>query len=112
MDANSLHLPPSSTNLGPLVTGIILTLFGITTIFVILRSVTRIFITKDYGWDDAAVIFSWATISVGKALLLMTVSNGLGKHRRDVGDESYVKFLKYDYLNWDEVSSTSPIEWP
>ena len=104
-DASGLLDPvDAQTNLGPVVVAVILALFGITTVFVILREITRIFITKDFGYDDVAVIFSWASISVGKALMLMTASNGLGKHIRDVPPESYKKFLKYDYLNWDEVS--------
>ena len=38
--------------------------------------------------------------------MFVEIANGMGRHRYYVTDESYKKFLKYDYLDWAQVFFT------
>ena len=53
-------LPPPDGNrdLGPTLVGVNWAVFGPSWIFVILRSITRIWISRNFGWDDAVMVFA------------------------------------------------------
>jgi len=51
---------PSSgdRNLGPLILGLNWAIFSPSTILVCLRLITRIWITHNFGWDDATILLA------------------------------------------------------
>lgn len=46
------------TNLGPVILGVNWAVFSPSTILVCLRVITRIWITHNFGWDDAVIILA------------------------------------------------------
>ena len=53
-------VPPSDgdRNLGPMLIGVNWVVFGSSWIWVVLRSYTRIWISRNFGWDDAVMLFA------------------------------------------------------
>ena len=49
---------PSGKNLGPVFEAVDAVAFGLSTLLVILRLGTRLFITRNPGWDDATIAFA------------------------------------------------------
>ena len=59
MSDKSETIPSSGdTNLGPVILGVNLAVFSSSTILVCLRVTTRIWITHNFGWDDAVIILA------------------------------------------------------
>ena len=59
MSDKSETIPSSGdTNLGPVILGVNLAVFSSSTILVCLRVITRIWITHNFGWDDAVIILA------------------------------------------------------
>ena len=46
------------TNLGPVILGVNCAVFSSSTILVWLRVITRVWITHNFGWDDAVIILA------------------------------------------------------
>lgn len=55
MDEVDIPPPGGDQNRGPVVIAILSLFFGLSTIIVFLRVVTRIWITRNFGWDDATM---------------------------------------------------------
>ena len=55
MDNNPLHTTASGGNFGPVFLGVDWAIFSLSTIVVALRLYTRLCITRNFGWDDAAI---------------------------------------------------------
>ena len=55
---NSLHTTASPSNLGPVFLGVDWAVFSLSTIVVLIRLYTRIWITRNVGWDDAVMAFT------------------------------------------------------
>lgn len=49
---NSLHTVSSTKNLGPVIVGLDLAVFSLSTLIVLVRLYTRAWITRNFGWDD------------------------------------------------------------
>ena len=58
---NPLHTTASHRNLGPVFLGIDWALFSLSTIMVLLRLYTRLWITRNFGWDDATIALTQAS---------------------------------------------------
>lgn len=59
MSDKSETIPSSGdTNLGPVILGVNWAVFSPSTILVCLRVITRIWITHNFGWDDAVIILA------------------------------------------------------
>lgn len=99
MDNNPLHTTASGGNLGPVFFGIDWAVFSLSTIIVALRLYTRLFITRNFGLDDATIALTQMITAVGKGFVVTEVSYGLGQHRIDLSVEQYRNFLKYYYLD-------------
>ena len=46
-----------------------------------------------------------SVVTIGKAIVIVEVANGLGQHRQDLHPATYVEYMKYDYLDWAQVCS-------
>jgi len=55
MDGVDMPPPGGDQNRGPVVIAVLSLFFGLSTIIVFLRVVTRICITRNFGWDDATM---------------------------------------------------------
>lgn len=55
MGHNGIPIPEGDTNQGPVILGLDWALFSLSTIFVILRLLTRTWITRNFWWDDATI---------------------------------------------------------
>lgn len=55
MDKAEIIPSTGDTNLGPMLIGVNWAIFGPATILVCLRLITRIWITHNFGWDDAII---------------------------------------------------------
>lgn len=55
MDGVDIPPPGGDQNRGPVVIAVLSLFFGLSTIIVSLRVVTRIWITRNFGWDDATM---------------------------------------------------------
>ena len=60
MDNNPLHTTASGRNLGPIFLGVDWAIFSLSTIIVALRLYTRLFITRNFGLDDATIALTQA----------------------------------------------------
>ena len=60
MNNNPLHTTASGGNLGPVFLGVDWVLFSLSTIIVILRLYTRLWITRNFGLDDATIALTQA----------------------------------------------------
>lgn len=58
MDKNEIIPSSGDDNLGPMLIGVNWAVFGPSTIIVGLRLLTRIWITHNFGWDDAMILFA------------------------------------------------------
>lgn len=59
MSDKSETIPSSGdTNLGPVLIGVNWAVFSPSTILVCLRVITRIWITHNFGWDDAVIVLA------------------------------------------------------
>ncbi|KAI4233244.1 MAG: hypothetical protein LQ349_004533 [Xanthoria aureola] len=93
-------------NLGPTIIIINVIVFVASTLIVIVRTFTRLCLTKNFGWDDAVMVLTQVINACGMAFVGAEVSNGLGRKRFYLAPGSYKKFLKYDYLDWVQVFLT------
>lgn len=55
MDNAEIIPSTGDRNLGPMLIGVNWAVFGPATILVCLRLITRIWITRNFGWDDAVI---------------------------------------------------------
>ena len=60
--SNPLHTTASHGNLGPVFLGVDWALFSLSTIMVLLRLYTRLWITRNFGWDDATIALTQASL--------------------------------------------------
>ena len=59
MSDKSETIPSSGdTNFGPVLIGVNWAVFSPSTILVFLRVITRIWITHNFGWDDAVIVLA------------------------------------------------------
>ncbi|KAL9000871.1 MAG: hypothetical protein Q9169_000626 [Polycauliona sp. 2 TL-2023] len=93
-------------NLGPTIIIINIIVLTASTLIVILRTFTRLSLTKNFGWDDAVMVLTQVINACGMGFVGAEVSNGLGRKRYYLAPGSYKKFLKYDYLDWAQVFLT------
>ncbi|KAL8693980.1 MAG: hypothetical protein Q9218_001278 [Villophora microphyllina] len=98
--------PGPDRNLGPAVIALNCVLFTGSCLTVIFRTITRIWLTHNFGWDDAVMILAQVINACGMGFVGAEVSNGLGRHRYYLHPGAYKKFLKYDYLDWAQVFAT------
>ncbi|KAL9028733.1 MAG: hypothetical protein Q9196_002951 [Gyalolechia fulgens] len=105
---DSIGQPPEGgdRNLGPALIAVNCVLFIASTLVVILRSITRLWITRNFGIDDAFMVVTQMANSCGMGFVGAEVSNGLGRHRYYLAPGAYKKYLKYDYLDWVQVFFT------
>ncbi|KAI5243074.1 hypothetical protein E4T42_07494 [Aureobasidium subglaciale] len=80
---------------GPAIAGI-LAIYIITTVLLICRFASRIFIVKSFGLDDGIAAFSWACFSAFMALCLILIYEGSGRH---------IEYIQY-VLSLSEVEQT------
>ncbi|KAL8677442.1 MAG: hypothetical protein Q9186_006128 [Xanthomendoza sp. 1 TL-2023] len=92
--------PGIQKNLGPVFSAVDIVAFTLSTALVILRLGTRVFITRNPGWDDATILLAQAITGVGKGLVVTEVSYGLGQHRSQLSKGKYQHYLKFDFLDW------------
>lgn len=45
-------------NLGPVIIAVNVVVLTLSTLVVILRTITRLFLTRNFGWDDAMMVFT------------------------------------------------------
>ncbi|KAI4205276.1 MAG: hypothetical protein LQ350_000598 [Teloschistes chrysophthalmus] len=106
MDPARQPPPGPDTNLGPTVIALNCVLFTGSCLIVIFRTGTRIWLTHNFGWDDAVMVLAQVINACGMGFVGAEVSNGLGRHRYYLPAGGYKKFLKYDYLDWAQVFAT------
>ncbi|KAI9791870.1 MAG: hypothetical protein M1816_003415 [Peltula sp. TS41687] len=71
-------------------------LLSITTIFVVLRFYTRVFIARAIGWDDYVCVLAMVCSYIHSALQLRMIHYGFGRHLWDVPFEKFVpQFPRY-----------------
>ncbi|KAG7005730.1 hypothetical protein G7Y79_00018g045370 [Physcia stellaris] len=87
-------------NLGIVFTAVDIVVFTLSSITVLLRLGTRVWITRNFGLDDATIALAQAITAVGKGFVVTEVSYGLGQHRSRLSDGQYGNYLKYDFLDW------------
>ncbi|KAL8674515.1 MAG: hypothetical protein Q9168_001107 [Polycauliona sp. 1 TL-2023] len=98
--------PGGDENLGPTIIIINSIVFTASSLIVILRTFTRLSLTKNFGWDDAVMVLTQLINACGMGFVGAEVSNGLGRKRFYLAPGGYKKFLKYDYLDWVQVFLT------
>ena len=66
--SDSAETIPSSgdTNFGPVLIGVNWAVFGPSTLLVGLRLVTRVWITHNFGWDDAVILLAQVGRQISK----------------------------------------------
>ncbi|KAL8686993.1 MAG: hypothetical protein Q9218_006711 [Villophora microphyllina] len=96
---NNIHTVASNGNLGPVFLGVDWAIFSLSSIAVVIRLFTRIWVTRNFGWDDAMMALTQCITAVGKGFVVTEVSYGLGQHRDDILVGHYRNFLKYYYLD-------------
>ena len=73
--SNPLHTTASHGNLGPVFLGVDWALFSLSTIMVLLRLYTRLWITRNFGWDDATIALTQAShLSFSKSMHVLTAA--------------------------------------
>ena len=50
--------------------------------------------------------------SIGKALTCLQIAHGLGRHRDTISSGDYIKYTRYDYFDWAQVSSPCKCSTP
>lgn len=63
MGNGEVTFPQSKANLGPIILNVDWVLFTLSTTIVILRLGTRVWITRNPGWDDAAIALAQVNLS-------------------------------------------------
>ena len=58
MDQSEIIHSHGDRNLGPVLLGVNWAVFGPSTVIVGLRVVTRLWITHNFGWDDATILLA------------------------------------------------------
>ena len=53
-----MPFPGGDQNRGPVVIAVLSLFFGLSTIIVFLRMTTRLYITRNFGWDDATMVLT------------------------------------------------------
>ncbi|KAL8868423.1 MAG: hypothetical protein Q9174_005005 [Haloplaca sp. 1 TL-2023] len=96
---DNIETVASNGNLGPVFHGIDWAVFALSSIAVLIRLFTRIWVTRNLGWDDAMMALTQAITAVGKGFVVAEVSYGLGQHRETLPAGHYRNFLKYYYLD-------------
>ncbi|CAD0028664.1 unnamed protein product, partial [Aureobasidium pullulans] len=85
---------------GPAIAGI-LAIYIITTILLVCRFASRIFIVKSFGLDDGIAAFSWACFTAFMALCLVLINEGSGRH---------IEYIQY-VLSMPEVEETEIVDF-
>jgi hypothetical protein len=85
---------------GPAIIGI-LAVYIITTVALICRFASRIFIVKSFGLDDGLALFSWTLFTSFMALCLVLIYQGSGRH---------LEYIQY-VLTMPEVKMTEIIDY-
>lgn len=136
MDKAEIIPSSGDRNLGPMLIGVNWAVFGPATILVCLRLITRIWITHNFGWDDAVIALTQVRRSfqlqccsivweywkngmtngrlvseqminaVGMGFVMLEVDYGLGRHVQYLPSDHYEGFLKYNFLDWIQVFVT------
>lgn len=98
--SSSLYSAASNGNLGPVFLGVDWAIFSVSTIVVVIRLYTRIWITRNVGWDDALIALtqSMHICRIPPDQFVDTI-NRLGQHRSALFVENHRNFLKYSYLD-------------
>ncbi|KAL8663701.1 MAG: hypothetical protein Q9202_003647 [Teloschistes flavicans] len=84
-------------------------IFSISWSMVFLRVCTRIWITRNLGWDDATIVLAAITNSVGLGLYVSMILYGLGRHKYYLSDYDVKELRKYDFLDWIQTFITLAI---
>lgn len=106
MDHAEIIPSTGDRNLGPMLIGVNWAIFGPATILVCLRLITRIWITHNFGWDDAIIGLTQMINAVGMGFVMLEVDYGLGRHVQYLPADHYEGFLKYNFLDWIQVFVT------
>lgn len=106
MDQAEIIPSSGDRNLGPLLIAVNWAVFGPATILVCLRLITRIWITRNFGWDDAVIGLTQMINAVGMGFVMLEVDYGLGRHVQYLPKDHYEGFLKYNFLDWIQVFVT------
>lgn len=85
---------------GPAIAGI-LAIYIITTILLVCRFASRIFIVKSFGLDDGIAAFSWTCYTAFMALCLVLIYEGSGRH---------IEYIQY-VLTLPEVEETEVVDY-
>ncbi|KAG9627689.1 hypothetical protein KCU98_g6450, partial [Aureobasidium melanogenum] len=85
---------------GPAISGI-LAVYIITTVLLICRFTSRIFIVKSFGLDDSIAAFSWVCYTAFMALCLVLIYEGSGRH---------IEYIQY-VLTLPEVEKTEVVDY-
>jgi hypothetical protein len=65
--------------------------------FVALRMISRIFITKNTGWDDYTMVVAWIIAFGGSLTIVLGAQQGLGLMDVDIKPEWMTPLKKYGY---------------
>jgi len=88
---NPLHMTASNRNLGPVFLGVDWTVFILSTSVVLIRLYTRIWITRNVGWDDAMMALTQvrnpSKLRVQETLTRRVGDNSGGQRLRGHRDE-------------------------
>ena len=71
MDKTEVIHSEGDRNFGPMLIGINWAIFGPATILVCLRLITRIWITRNFGWDDAVIALTQVSAPTYNPALLL-----------------------------------------
>jgi hypothetical protein len=85
---------------GPAIAAI-LAIYIITTVLLICRFASRIFIVKSFGLDDSIAAFSWMCFTAFMALCLALIYEGSGRH---------IAYIQY-VLTLPEVEETEVVDY-
>ncbi|MCJ1448879.1 MAG: hypothetical protein MMC23_009398 [Stictis urceolatum] len=94
--ASADHFVPNETR-GPVVLAVTLWTLGFSTIFVVLRCISRLGIVKRWSWDDSSVVVAWFLAFGFSFSICWGVRNGLGRHEEYIRPENEVALRKSEY---------------
>ena len=43
--------------------------------------------------------------------MIEEVANGLGQHKQDLPPATYIKYMKYDYIDWAQVGDKAVLDF-
>ena len=124
-----VDVPPlgADQSRGPAVIAVLSLFFGLSTIMVFLRSVTRIWITRNFGWDDVTMALTQvktktalpaigtqlttgqAINAAGVGFTVTEIYNGFGRHRYYVSPDKFRMYRRMDYLHWAQLFIILPL---